>query len=170
MSDKRKLRRRIRERMLKTGESYVTARLHVLKATDSLDNSVRKPAATTGDASFKWLHLKIANSVTLQSSTDDRAARAAAEEKRLWMRLEKEVRRLVPPRYVRETIEKLRMRVEEGESLERRVLTLESIPLSWREMEELNRQVRQVQQFRNGQQAVPQAAEEGLGASLLIFG
>ena len=51
MTRQRDLKKRIRQRMVKTGESYTAARRHVLAGTDNTAPAAREPQTPAGDTS-----------------------------------------------------------------------------------------------------------------------
>jgi hypothetical protein len=92
MPQDRKFRRRVRERMAKTGESYSTAR-HNLSADDPDSQSSSSKSLHQTSAPQFAIHTAFATS-PLRRTSPERQETLAAREKRIWTQIEKQTRRI----------------------------------------------------------------------------
>ena len=131
-SRNRKLKRRIRERMAKTGESYSTARMHILNLGSVPEST--QPPPRRGLAIHALLASLHSSDASKASNPRECKEARRRRSKRLWQRLLKSLNRLYPPAAVPPMINNVREELRAGRSLHSIVLAFDSIPtqLGWR--------------------------------------
>ena len=135
MSKNRKLRRRIRERMRKTGESYTIARMHILNADTQKELGPAKDELT--QPCFAIERILAECGFTRSSEPPDLEKAAELRErhqKRLEERLNRVLKSLFPNKLIPALLTKIEREVKAGASLEKIVWRLRRIPtsLGWR--------------------------------------
>lgn len=154
----RKLRRRVRERMSKTGESYSTARMNLTKRILQED-AAADPAPQQSPRSFRTIHSALVEKGAQPSPTGMRE-KASAREARVWARLRRELERLG----IRETsktlavIRKKGLEVDQLEQLARNFATLPSY--FFRHLEEAAERLRQIRPALEQAAAIPEAVRQ----------
>jgi len=142
----RKLHRRVRERMKKTGESYGAA-LHYLRTTssESLDPvpSVMEPKPASGPR-FN-IHIALASLEQSPESQESRERAAAAREERAWARVRSELRRIGAGRDMEEACARFKAEAPSVEKVERLGRALSTLPANYFAM--LQAQVTQLRRF-----------------------
>jgi hypothetical protein len=152
-SRKRKLRRRVRARMEKTGESYQAAHRNLSKGrsqkTDALQpEQSTEPLSKERSSTPRFalaIHRALAAKSSLQPASltpEENAARRA----RLWSRLGRELSRIASPREASRFLETVKKKDLDAEQLEQLARNFATLPTGFmRQLELAAQQLRQLQ-------------------------
>jgi hypothetical protein len=141
MSKERNFRRRIRERIVKTGESYSIARMHLSNEGPSAETPDTPPPKQAAAPRFK-LHLalsQVGRAVSRPPETPEERAQRIA---RLWNRVDSELKRVHSSRTAARLLVALNKKGPEEEELENIIANLRTLPTAFgRQLEEAARYI-----------------------------